>query len=62
MTPSIRSARWWKAILGIRTDREIVLDVLHEPGIRRARRQIREQERILAKELAAIEGERRLDE
>ena len=55
MTPPILSARWWKAVLGIRSDRQIVADVLHEPGVRRARRLIRQADRLLAKELAAIE-------
>lgn len=48
---------WWKKLLGIKTDREVMVEVSKDPTIQEARKAIKRADRILA-ELEVIEGKR----
>ena len=48
---------WLKHMLGIKTERQVLVEVAHEPSIKAARTQLKRVDRIL-KELEGLEGRR----
>lgn len=48
---------WLRKVLGIKTDREIIVEIAHEPKVKEARKHLKRADRLLA-ELQALEGEK----
>lgn len=58
---TIMFKRLWDQFLGVKSDREVIREVLRDPTVRKARQQIRQSERLLTS-LEALEGKKKPDE